>query len=278
MKTKHFFVKIILFLIAVLFTMSCNKYEGKKLRIFAGTASMPATDEIVKLFKEATGADVEVIYGSSGEILNQMQLGKTGDIFFPGSSDYMEKAKELDFIFPETEKIVCYLVPAINVQKGNPKFIKSLKDLLEPGLKIAIANPESVCVGAYAQELINANFTREEQKLFEANLINYTGSCEKTATAVSMKTVDAVIGWSVFEYWDSNNIETVKLPASEIVRVGYIPVAITKFCKNRELAQEFINYIYSEFGRQVFGKHHYITKEEEVFEYVGEKKPVGNRK
>ena len=127
-----------------------------------------------------------------------MMLGKKGDIYFPGSSDYMEVAKKKDVVFPETEKNIVYLVPAINVQKGNPKNIKTLKDLSRPGLKVAIANPEGVCVGAYAVEIVESLFTPEEKEAFRRNLINYTESCEKTATAISLKAADAVIGWRVF--------------------------------------------------------------------------------
>ena len=71
--------------------------------------------------------------------------------------------------------------------------------------------------------------SRPTQKAaFRANLLNYTESCEKTATAISLKQVDAVLGWSVFEEWDPDNIQTIALPASQIPRVGYIPIAVAK--------------------------------------------------
>ena len=89
-----------------------------------------------------------------------MKLTKKGDIYFPGSSDFMELAKRDGIVFPETESKVVYLVPAINVQKGNPKDIKTLKDLTRHGIRIAIANPESVCVGIYAVEIIEKVFFR----------------------------------------------------------------------------------------------------------------------
>ena len=118
------------------------------LMIFAGAASKPPTEEAAKAFEAKTGIKVDVIFGGSGYVLSQMMLGKKGDLYFPGSSDYMELAKKKEIVYPETEKIIVYLVPAINVQKGNPKNVKTLKDLARPGLKVAIANPEGVCVGA----------------------------------------------------------------------------------------------------------------------------------
>ncbi len=262
-------------IVSVLFLFSCTEKKQDKLLIFAGSASQPATEEIVSLFEKETGIKTEIIFGSSGQVLSQMKINKQGDIYFPGSSDYMKKAENDSIIFPKTEKKVCYLVSAINVPKGNPKSIKSVKDLLEPGLKIALANPENVCVGSYAIEIIENIFDDEEKEMFRNNLINYTGSCSKTATAISLKSVDAVIGWRVFEYWDNESIETVKLPASEIVRVAYIPIAISKFTKNKELAQQFIDFLISHKGRKIFRKHNYLTSKQEAFDYIGAEKPVG---
>lgn len=250
-------------------------FAQETLMVFAGAASKPATEEAAKAFEKKTSIKVDIVFGGSGYVMSQMILSRKGDIYFPGSSDYMEMAKKKDIIFPETEKQVVYLVPAINVQKGNPKHIMTLKDLTKPGVKVAIANPEGVCVGLYAVEIIEKNLNAEEKALFRKNLINYTESCEKTATAISLKTVDAVIGWRVFQYWDPERIETVPLQKSQILRIGYIPIAIVKFTQNRERAQRFIDFILSQEGKAIFRKYHYFMTPEEAFDWIGEKKPIG---
>jgi molybdate transport system substrate-binding protein len=246
-----------------------------RLMVFAGAASKPPTEDAAKAFEAKTGVKVDVIFGGSGFVLSQMILGRKGDIYFPGSSDYMEAAKKKEAVFPETEKIVVYLVPAINVPKGNPKKIKTLKDLTRPGLKVAIANPEGVCVGAYAVEIIESSLTSEEKIAFKKNLINYTESCEKTATAISLKAADAVIGWRVFHYWDPERIETIPLDKSQVIRIGYIPIAISKFTSNRPLAQQFIDFLLSDEGKSIFGKYHYFMNSDDSAAWIGEKKPVG---
>jgi molybdate transport system substrate-binding protein len=248
---------------------------GQELFVFAGAASKPPTEEAAKAFEKKTGTKVYLTFGGSGFVLSQMTLAKKGDIYFPGSSDYMELAKRKGLVFPETEKSVVYLVPAINVQKGNPKMIKSLKDLTQPGLRVAIANPEGVCVGLYAVEIIERNLKPDEKVALRKNLVNYTESCEKTATAISLKAADAVIGWRVFQYWDPERIQTIPLKKEEIPRIGYIPIAISKFTVNRSLAQSFIDFILSHEGQAIFKKYHYFMTPEEAFAWIGEKKPVG---
>jgi molybdate transport system substrate-binding protein len=249
--------------------------HSEELTVFAGAASKPPTEEAAKVFEKKTGVKVNVNYGGSGFMLSQMILSKSGDIYFPGSSDFMELAKKKGLVFPETERYVVYLVPAINVQKGNPKRIKSLKDLTRPGVRVAIANPEGVCIGLYAIEIIEINVTPADKAAFKANLVNYTESCEKTATAVSLKAVDAVIGWSVFQHWSPDRIETIPLKKEEVVRIGYIPIAVSKFTRNRILAQKFIDFVLSDEGRALFKKYHYFMSPEEASQYIGGPKPIG---
>lgn len=246
-----------------------------RLLVYAGAASKPPTEEAARAYEEKTGIKVDVVFGGSGYVLSQMKLAKQGDLYFPGSSDYMEKAKRDGDVFSETEKVIVYLVPAINVQKGNPHNIRTLKDLAKPGLRVAIANPEGVCVGAYAVEIIEKEFSTAEKVAFKRNLANYTGSCEKTATAISLKQADAVIGWRVFQYWDPERIETIALPREQIPRVGYIPIAISKFTQDRAAAQSFIDFLTGPDGQKVFAKYHYFATPEEAFAWLGEKKPVG---
>lgn len=248
---------------------------AEELLVFAGAASKPATEEVAKVFENKTGIRVNLTFGGSGFVLSQMELVKKGDIYFPGSSDYMEIAKKKGLVFPETEQFVVYLVPAINIQKGNPKGIKGLRDLTKLGIRVAIANPEGVCLGVYAVEIIEKNLNASEKAQFKKNLVNYTESCEKTATAISLKTVDAVIGWSVFQYWDPERIETIPLKKEEIVRIGYIPIAISRFTSNRSSAQKFIDFLLSEDGKKIFKKYNYFMTAEEAFAWVGIKKPVG---
>jgi len=249
----------------------------KRLLIFAGAASKPPAEKVVKVFQERAGIPVDVSFGGSGFVLSQMKLTKKGDLYFPGSSDFMEIAKKDGLVFPETEKIIVYLVPAINVQKGNPKKIYSLKDLTKDGIRVAIANPEFVCVGTYAVEIIEKSLNPMEKERFKKNLVNYTESCEKTANAISLKAVDAVLGWRVFQYWDPERIETIYLKPDEIPRVGYISIAISKFTQDKILSQKFIDFILSPQGKTIFRRYHYLMDLEEARRFTRPNTPVGGQ-
>lgn len=246
-----------------------------RLLMFAGAASKPATEEIVRIFQERSGITVDMVFGGSGFVLSQMKLTKKGDLYFPGSSDFMEVAKREGLVLPDSEKIVAYLIPAINVQKGNPKRIHTLKDLTKEGIRLAIANPETVCVGAFAVEIFEKNLTREEKSKVRKNIVNYTESCEKTANVISLKAADVVVGWRVFQYWDPERIETIILRPEEIPRIGYIPIIISKFTQDKALPQKFIDFLLSSHGKAIFQKYHYLMDLQEARHFTKPDTPIG---
>ncbi len=248
---------------------------AESLLIFAGAASKPPTEEAAALFTRNSGIDVKATFGGSGFVLSQMKLARRGDIYFPGSSDFMEKAKREKLVLPETEKVVAYLIPAINVPKGNPQRIRFLRDLLKPGLRLAIAEPESVCVGTYAVEVIEKNLTPDERKLFRKNLATTVESCEKTANVISLKAVDAVLGWEVFQFWDPKRIETVLLNPAEIPRIGYLPVAVSKFARDRNRAEKFVQFLASPESKAIFKKYGYSMNLDEARKFTLPDTPVG---
>lgn len=259
--------------LAVFFLFSSHSFAAGKVEVFAGSASKPPLDEITKNFKNKTGIDVEIHYGGSGTVLSQMIISKRGDVYIPGSSDFLDIARKKGVIEKDNEKILAYLVPVISVQKGNPKKIKGIHDLLRDDLKIAVGSPKTVCIGLYAIEIFYEAKISEKMK---KNIATYTESCEKTANLITLKAVDAVVGWDVFEKWNPKTTETVKIDKKYVKRVGYIPAAVSKFSKDKKSAEAFINYTGTKESRKIFQKWGYIIDFKEIKEKYGNVKVGGD--
>jgi molybdate transport system substrate-binding protein len=244
---------------------AASPLAGKTITAFVGSASKPPMDEAAKVFESQTGAKVYLTYGGSGTVLSQMELSKTGDLYIPGSPDYMVKSDAKNITDPATAKIVAYLVPAICVQHGNPKNIHSLSDLARPGITVGIGNPATVCVGLYAVEILDYNHLLPE---VYKNVITQAASCENTASLISLKSVDAVMGWSVFHYWNPENIDAVYLKPEQLPRLAYIPAAISTFSREKEAAAAFIDFLTSKAGQGIFQKWGYDVTEAEARKYT----------
>ena len=255
-------------LIAVIHIISgCSGGEHKNITAFCGSASKPAMEEAAQAFEEKTGIKVYLNFGGSGTTLSQLKIAREGDLYIPGSPDYMVMAERDGVVYADSVKIIAYLVPAILVQEGNPKNIQSLHDLTQPGIEVGIGDPKTVCVGLYAYEILEYNGLIDEVR--EAGtIVTHAESCSRTASFVAFKSVDAILGWRVFSYWNPDTIDVVYLKPEQITRLAYIPGAISTFTEDRESAQSFLDFLASPEGQEIFSKWGYITTEDRARQFA----------
>ena len=242
----------------------CAQEKQESITAFCGSASKPAMEEAAQVFEETTGIKVYLNFSGSGTMLSQMKVSESGDLYIPGSPDYMSIAEKDGVVYPDSVKIVSYLVPAILVPAGNPINIQSLLDLASPGIEIGIGNPQSVCVGLYAYEVFEYNNLLSEIK---PNIVTHAESCSKAASLVALKSVDAILGWRVFAEWH-DTIDVVYLEPEQVPRLSYIPGAISTYTEDRENAQIFLDFLVSPRGQEIFSKWGYIATESEARKFA----------
>lgn len=240
-----------------------QRSEKPEIVAFCGAAAAPVYREAAVLFESRYGVRVVVNLGGSGALLSAMEITKTGDVFIPGSPEYLILANKRGVVnFTESPpKILAYLVPAIIVQKGNPLNITSLEDLARPGIRVGIADVESVCVGLYAKELLEKNGLWEN---VSKNIVTYAASCEATAQLIYVGAVDAVIGWHVFYYWNPDKADIIWIEPTKIPKIGYIAGAVTTYAKDKALAEKFLEFLTSEDMHDVWLKYGYFPTLEEA--------------
>lgn len=257
------FLTVVLVALLILVPVGGCAQSERTITAFVGSASKPAMEEAAQTFSQNTGIKVYLNLGGSGNVLSQMKIAKSGDLYIPGSPDYMARAEREGVVYPDSEATIAYLVPAILVQEGNPRGITSFSDLTSPGIEIGIADPESVCVGLYAVEILEYNGLLDRMRE-TGNVVTYTESCAKTASLISLKAVDAIIGWRVFTHWNPETTDVVYLEPQQVPRIAYIPGAISTFTKDREGAQRFLDFLVSAEGQEIFRKWGYLATEAEA--------------
>ncbi len=249
--------KLFILLLASLLFCACSRAAGDKtLLVMCGSANKPAMQEIAAQYERETGVKIHLLYGGSGTLLSQIELARKGDIYLPASADYILKAERKHLLIPGTTQQVCYLIPAIITPKGNPKGIKALNDLGRKGTKVAIGNPETVCLGLYAVELLEKNHLLRPVM---RNVVVYGGNCSRLVNLVTMKKVDAIIGWRVVHFWNPEAMDFIPIGEKSLARISYIPIAIPVYARDREESQRFIDFVVSEEGKNLYRKHGYVT-------------------
>ncbi|MDR1164748.1 MAG: sulfate ABC transporter substrate-binding protein [Deltaproteobacteria bacterium] len=159
------------------------------------------------------------------------------------------------------------------VRKGNPKNIKDWGDLVREGVGVITPNPKTsggarwnyLAAWAYADRLYNhdeAKVIDFMKKLFANVLVLDAGARGSTNTFVQNGQGDALLAWENEAYLalaeTPDQFEIVAPPTSILAEP---PVAIVDENADkkgtRDLATAYLQYLYSENGQRIAGKHFY---------------------
>ncbi len=245
------------------FVVSCSTAPSG-LSVFAAAGAKPPLDEIGREFEAKYGSTVEINYGGGGEVLNQMALSRSGDIYVAPEQGFMQMAVEKQAIDTETIKSIAYMIPVVAVQKGNPQNILSLDDLALPGVRVAVTRPETTLLGKYAPEIFQKAGLNEA---IDKNIVTQAARPDSLLTMLVMGQVDAGIIWHFYVVQVPEDIEVIFLPPEQLTGIGEMQIAVSAYCRNEKLAGEFIDFIISADGQKIFKKHGYFIDAEEVSQY-----------
>jgi molybdate transport system substrate-binding protein len=261
---KAFILIFLVFLALVMnFNASCSTAQSK-LSVFAAAGAKPALDEIGQKFEEKYGTTVEISYGGGGEVLNQMVLSQSGDVYVAPEQSFMETAAAKQAIYPETVESIAYMIPVIAVKKGNPRNILTLADLARPGVRVAVTRPETTLLGKYASEIFS------KAGLADAignNIVTEALRPDSLLTMLVMGQVDAGIIWHFYEVQAPEDIEVIFLPPEQLTGIGEMQIAVSSYSQNKKVAQQFIDFVTSASGKEIFQKLGYLVDTEEVSQY-----------
>jgi molybdate transport system substrate-binding protein len=143
-------MKQILTIIAFWIAMAA---QAQTVKIAAAADLRYAMDEVVKAFKKSNpGANVEVIYGSSGNAFTQISNGAPFDVYFSADIVYPQKLKEAGLTLTDPK---LYAIGRIVLWSASLDVSKGLSVLADkPKIKIATANPEHAPYGQRSVEAL----------------------------------------------------------------------------------------------------------------------------
>ena len=107
----------------------------------------------------------------------------------PGDKLYVDLAAEQGLIL--SRKRICYFVPTILVQKGNPKNISGLRDLVRPGVRLGLGNPEACAIGGISKKILEKNDIPWPD--IERNLLFQSATVSELGMQIQAQSLDAVI-------------------------------------------------------------------------------------
>lgn len=224
------------------------EFEGQTLLVYSGAGISNAMDEIGQIFEDSYGATIQLNYGGCAQLLGQMEINKTGDVFVGGSMNDADIALEKSFTEECLE--VVYHIPAIAVPKGNPAAITSLEDMAKPGIKLILGDNQSNAIGKKGEKIFQQNGILEA---INANVVARGITVNEIITQISLNQGDAGLVWADNGVGNSD-IEIIEIPADKNI-MDKVPACVLNFTEKEELAQAFVDFLLSEEGKAVFIKH-----------------------
>ena len=226
-----------------------------ELMLYCGAGIRPPVEELINEFFLETGMKIATDYAGSEVLLSKIKIGRRGDLYMPGDKYYIEQAAGQDMIL--TSRPVCYWVPTILVQKGNPKGITGLKDLLKPGIKLGLGDAHACAIGRITQKVLAKNGIVWGN--VKKNLAYQALTVVDLGMQIQARSLDAVIVWdATAQYYSKYGDEVPIAPEKNVI--SSVDIGVLKFTKNRELAEKFVAFILSPRGREIFKRHNYTVE------------------
>jgi molybdate transport system substrate-binding protein len=243
-------VKSLLAAIALVLPLAACGSDGESgagdgattITVYAAASLTSTFEELGKEFEAAhDGVEVEFNFAGSSDLVTQIQEGASADVFASADTANMDKLVGDDLAATDPQDFASNTLE-IAVPPGNPAKVTSFQDLAKPGLDLVVCAPEVPC-GAAAQSVAeNAGVTlspvSEEQSV--TDVLAKVTSGEADAGLVYVTDVLAA----------GADVEGITFPESGSV-VNTYPIATVEGTDESELAQEFIDLVLGDTGRQL---------------------------
>ncbi len=228
------------------------------LNVF-GAASLKAAFGEIKTKFEAANPNVTVTYNFNGSntLAQQISSGAPADVFASADTKNMDKVSSL-VNTPQTfaKNKVIVIIPA-----NNPGNIKTLHDLANKGVKIAVAH-SSVPVGNYTLQVLNklgqsSEYGSAYESAVKANFVTQETSVTGVVQKVELGEVDAGFVYISDAYAAGSKVSSISIPDQYNVIASY-PIATVKASAHQSTAEAFVAYVLSADGQAILAQYHFL--------------------
>lgn len=224
------------------------------VRLYAGAGMRKAVEELQTSFERETGITVETDYAGSGILVSRAREDHNADLFMPGDVWYVNRLHELTGLI-ETQATVCFFVPVIIVQKGNPKKIRGLDDFTRDDVRVALGRADACQVGRITGRILsNAGITRSTLECKESITVNELG------VWVKMRDVDAAVVWDAIAANVAEAVDVIQIPQEQNV-ISRVSIGLMKTARNKKAAEQYMTFMTSAEGRRILQDNGYRVDE-----------------
>ena len=206
------------------------------ITVFAASSLDQVFPALAKTFEAAhPGTDVKFSFAGSDTLAAQITQGAPADVFAAASQSTMETVQKAGDT-TGTPAIFVKNTLEIAVKPGNPKGIKTLADLVKPGLKVAECAATVPCGSAAVKALAAANV--------KLTPVTYEAEVSAALNLVELGEVDAALVYHSDIVGAAGKVQGVVFSTASAAVNSY-PIDVVKGSANASLAQAWVSFILS---------------------------------
>jgi molybdenum ABC transporter molybdate-binding protein len=202
--------------------------EVPEVVLFSGGVNRVAIEPTLKRFEEREGALITRVYNGCGILVSQMKSGQHPDAYFACDVSFMRQVTNLfSSALNVSRTAMVMLVPA-----GNPRNLRSLADLAQPGLRVGVANAEQSALGALTARLLSAQGLLDRVM---ANVRVQTPTADLLVAQMRSGSLDVVVVYQANTTQVGDKFAVVPLPEPDALAIQ--PYAVRQNSRHRFLME-----------------------------------------
>lgn len=218
-------------------------------RVVTVSAAASLTDAFTELadglMAEDPSIEVQLNFGSSGQLAAQIEQGAPADVVAFADEETMSHLEDASLV--HEPEVFALNDLALVTPPGNPREVSglgSLAELAENGGIVALCAEDAPC-GRFAQEAL-----RGADVSLPAQQVTRATNARSTLTAVSQGDADAAIVYSSDALSAGDSVDVVAIPPAANIEARY-PIAVTASAGSDTAAAAFVEHVLSDRGRDV---------------------------
>lgn len=224
------------------------------LLFYCGITMVPAIMDVKKRFEKTHHCTITLIQGGSKDLCKSIQATHQGDLFLPGKDSYIDQCGEAGYVL--RQRTVGYNRLALFVPKGNPKQIKGLDDLLRPDLLTTLGNPETCSIGKAAKETLLRYGGTSFLDNVHRSLGLFSADSRDMNHLLLTGQADVGLNWIASLHALPQNDRIEVIPVFDLYsQPQTLVVAALQFSLHPKLAQAFVDYLASPYGKKIMQKY-----------------------
>jgi molybdate transport system substrate-binding protein len=214
--------------------------EKPELILYSGGVNRPAVEKLLKRFADREGVSITTVFNGCGILCATMKtMADASNPKFPDAY----YACDLCFVPPVAEQfpeavLLTETDIGIVVRKGNPRGVRTLADLAQPGLRVGLCNAEQSTLGYMTRGIVKSSGLLES---IRKNVVVEVPTADFLINQMRAGGLDAAVVYRVNALLQAEHLEF--FPIQHAGAKAVQPFAVRHDSPNRRLATRLLDFL-----------------------------------